>query len=129
MIRITENGIWMRQGDSGNIPFEDLPKDKAYNVYFSIFNEETQKVVKEISGNFNQSTGEAVIPFAPSATNDVPVGEYTFALKTCYTDTNTGLVTEDTWIPETTVSDGVVIELPAPTFTLAVKRVEGTDNG
>lgn len=122
MIRVTENGIWMRQGDSGNIGFDGLPTDKNYVPYLSLFNEETQKIVKEFTGIFDQNAGSADFAFIPESTDDVPVGEYTYAFKLCYGQQ------EDTLIPEVTVEDGTIIEQAAPNFTIAVKRAEGTAN-
>ena len=53
MIRVTENGIWMRQGDTGNITFTGLPTDKPYTVYLSVYNPDENIILKEIPSNID----------------------------------------------------------------------------
>lgn len=109
----------MRQGDSGQISLEDLPTDHTYLIYMSIYNEETGRIVKEISTVSNNVDGTAIFSFVPGTTDNVPVGDYVYGIKMCYEGE------EHTLVPEVTIEDGTVIEQPAPSFVIAEKIVEG----
>lgn len=115
-----KKNLWMYKGDTGNILFSGLPKDKAYTVYMSIFDEDGEKIIKEIvATNFNQSTGVATFIIDETISNDLKVGEFTYALKICSGGS------EDTVIPETKLENGVYSQEAAPSFIVYSKRVEG----
>jgi len=119
---IYQNGknLWLYQGDTGNILFSGLPMDKAYTVYMSIFDEDGEKIIKEITAtSFNQATGVATFVVDEDASNSLQVGEFTYALKICSDGS------EDTVIPETKLEDGVYSQEAAPSFIVYPKRVEG----
>lgn len=119
-IIVTEQKIWMYQGDSGQIEFGGFPTDKAYTVYLALKNPDTGKIVKEFtSSTFNQSTGEAIFSFVPSSTDDVPSMEYEYGIKIASGSQ------EDTLVPEVLVQDGNVIQQPAPIFEIVDKAAEG----
>ena len=119
---IYQNGknLWLYQGDTGNILFSGLPMDKAYTVHMSIFDEDGEKIIKEITAtSFNQATGVATFVVDEDASNSLQVGEFTYALKICSDGS------EDTVIPETKLEDGVYSQEAAPSFIVYPKRVEG----
>ena len=119
---IYSNGknLWMYKGDTGNMIFSGLPKDKAYTVYFSIFDEDGEKIIQELTATtFNQSTGVATFVVNEATSNDLKVGEFTYALKICADGS------EDTVIPETKFENGVYSQEAAPSFIVYPKRVEG----
>ena len=117
----TGQNIYMRQGDTGNITFTGLPKDKPYTVYLSVYNPDENIILKEIqAASFTQSTGVALFTFDEEFSNSLPVGDWTYGLKIC--DTNG---TEDTILPQTTIEDGKLIQKTAPTFTVDYKVIEG----
>ena len=124
MIRNIGNDIWMRQGDAGNISFDGLPVDHDYSVYLALKNSETRRIVREFQGTFNQTDGSVLFSFLPSSTDDVPVAEYEYGVKICYS--SGGVVVEDTLIPDVTVEDNAIVEQAPPTFTIAEKCAEGT---
>ena len=112
--------LWMYKGDTGNILFTGLPKDKLYTVYLSIFDEDGDKILNEIAAtSFNQSTGVASFIIDETISNDFKVGEFTYALKICADGS------EDTVIPETKLENGIYSQEAAPSFTVYAKRVEG----
>jgi len=114
--------IFMYKGDTGQIEFTGCPIDKNYSVYFSIFDEDNNKIKTEIQGTFNQSTGKATITFTEQISNTLPVGEFTYAFKG--RATVSGVIEEDTWIPETKVEGSEYVTQSAPSFTVYPKRVE-----
>lgn len=121
---IYSNGknLWMYKGDTGNIIFSGLPKDKVYTVYFSIFDEEGEKIIKEIvATTFVQETGVATFVIDEATSNSLKVGEFTYALKLCVEADGS----EDTVIPETKLENGVYSQEAAPSFIVYQKRVEG----
>lgn len=114
--------IELYKGDTDSLVFRNLPKDKSYSVYFSIFNEDNGKIIKELSANeFNQTSGTATFCFTQSITNDFKVGENTWALKMCYPAENI----ENTIVPKLEVVNGEIVQQPSPMFTVLEKRVEG----
>lgn len=116
----SQKDIYLRKGDTGQIHFSGIPTDKSYSPYMSIYNEESNTIIKEIlATNYNQSVGTADIVFDAAISDDLPVGEWVYAFKICADGT------EDTLIPETRVVDGVITTYPAPKFTVDYKYVEG----
>ena len=119
---IFSNGknLWMYKGDTGNIIFSGLPTDKAYAVYLSVYDEDGERIIKEVlATNFNQASGVATFVIDEDTSNDLSDGEFTYALKICSNGS------EDTIIPETKLEDGIYVREPAPSFTVLPKRVEG----
>lgn len=115
--------IYLRQGDTGNLTFEGLPKDKTYTAYLSIYNTETNTITKEIqaySYRIDINTGVAYFRITATLSNSLPVGEWTYGLKICADDS------EDTILPYSHTEDGTVINDDAPKFTVDYKYVEGT---
>lgn len=114
--------LFIRQGDTGNVIFKGLPTDKNYGVYFSIYNPDTYKIIKELQGTFTQATGTVVFAFGVDFTDDIPVGEWEYGLKICAGGT------EDTILPRAyTNEQGELIREPAPKFTVWDKVVEGDE--
>lgn len=86
----------------------------------SIFDEDGEKIIKERQAtSFTQSTGKALFIFDEDFSNDLKVGEFTYALKICANGS------EDTVIPETKLENGAYIKEAAPSFVVYSKRVEG----
>ena len=113
-------GLWLYKGDTGNITFSGLPTDKAYTCYFSVYDEDNERIVKEITAtSFNQVEGVATFTINEDTSNSLPVGDYTYALKICASGE------EDTVIPETTLEDEEYVQQPAPSITVLPKRIEG----
>ena len=112
--------IYMRQGDTGNITFSNLPKDKSYNVFISIYNPDTNKIVKEMGAtSFTQSTGLALFTIGEDVSNSLPVGEWVYGLKICADGS------EDTILPRAYVQDEQLMFEEFPKFTVDYKVVEG----
>jgi len=112
--------IYLRQGDTGNITFSGLPKDKAYNVYLSIYNPDTNSILKEIvHTTFTQSTGVALFTINETISNALPVGEWEYGLKICSSGS------EDTILPRAYVDNGELIQETVPKFTVDYKYSEG----
>lgn len=87
-----DGNITLYQGDSGSIPFEDIPTDKNYKVYFSIYDTDRNIIGDEIYlMSNNQSNITIEIP--ASLTDLLTVGEYDdyteyyYGLKICDIDT------------------------------------------
>lgn len=117
--------IYLRQGDTGNLTFEGLPIDKIYMAYLSIYNPETNTIIKEITAySYKNDTDTGVAYFRITATlsNSLPVGEWTYGLKICADGS------EDTVLPYSYTNDGTVVNDDAPKFTVDYKYVEGTKN-
>lgn len=114
--------IYLRQGDTGNITFNGIPKDKAYTVYLSVYNPDTNAIIKEIQHTtFTQATGTVLFQLDEDASNSLPVGEWTYGLKICASGS------EDTILPRTYVDDsGALIQEAPPQFTVDYKYVEGS---
>lgn len=118
----TENGkdLWMYLGDTGNIIFSGLPTDKIYTCYFSVFDEDNDRIVAEITAtSFDQTTGVATFVVNEEKSKLLRVGDYTYALKICAGGA------EDTVIPETKLVDGNYVAQSAPKFTVKPQRTEG----
>ena len=116
----TGQNIYLRQGDTGNITFTGLPKDKNYTVYLSVYNPDTEKILKETTAtSFTQATGVAIFTFDEDFSNSLPVGEWTYGLKICADGS------EDTVLPQAYIVDGELVKSPAPAFTVDTKVVEG----
>lgn len=114
--------IELYKGDTDSLVFRNLPHDKIYSVYFSIFNEDNGKILYEMPANeFNQTSGSATFCFTQSITNDLKVGEHTWALKMCCAAENV----ENTVVPKLEVVNGEIVQQPSPMFTVLDKRVEG----
>lgn len=114
--------IYIRQGDTGNITFSGLPTDKAYDVYLSVYNPDTENIIKEIlHTSFTQAEGIALFTIDEDDSNSLPVGEWEYGLKICASDGS-----EDTVLPRMYVDDeGNLIQEPAPKFIVLDKYVEG----
>ena len=113
--------IYIRQGDTGNMVFTGLPRDKAYDVYFSIYNPDENTIIKELKADqFTQSTGIAAFVYDEDFSNSIPVGGWSWALKIC----KDGM--EDTVVPRTYIENGKIMQGKIPTFTVDNKVVEGT---
>lgn len=114
--------LFIRQGDTGNITYKNLPTDKNYSVYHSIYDPDTYKILGEIQGTFTQATGTVIFAFGVDFTDDIPVGEWEYGLKICAGGT------EDTILPRAYTSDqGELVREPAPKFTVWDKVVEGDE--
>lgn len=115
-----DKGIYLKQGDTGQVAFRGIPKDKNYNVYLSVINPETNNILTEILAEFTQSSGIAVVLFNETTSNSLPVGEWEYGLKICSGGS------EDTVIPRAYVDDsGSLIREPAPAFIVDTKYAEG----
>jgi len=116
----TQKEILLRKGDTGNIYFTSIPKDKAYNVYLSIYDPDNDKILKEIQATeFVQAVGQAYFGIDENFSNSLPVGEWVYYLKICADGS------EDTIIPRIYTEDGEIIVESAPKFTVLNKGVEG----
>lgn len=116
-----DKNLQIRQGDTGNITFKNLPTDQAYNVYLSIYDPDLNTILAEVqASSFTQATGVALFAIGEDFSNSLPVGEWVYGLKICAN----GM--EDTLIPRTyTDGDGVITNESAPQFTVLDKYVEG----
>ena len=112
-------GLYIKKGDTGQVAFKGILTDKNYNVYQSIYNPDTNAIIKEIQATFNQSTGVAVVQYTETISNDLPVGEWEYGLKICSDGT------EDTILPRAYVENGELIRESAPQFIVDDKYVEG----
>lgn len=116
----SQKNIYLRQGDTGQINISGIPTDKAYNAYLSVYNEDSNTIIKEIPiSNYDQATGTAQIVFDEEISNSLPVGEWVYGFKICADGS------EDTVIPMTRVENGVIVNYSAPRFTVDYKYVEG----
>ena len=87
--------IYLRKGDTGQVTFKGIPTDKTYTAYLSVFDEETEKILAEVSVLVND--GEAMFSFSNSFSDSLKVGEWVYGLKIC---SGTGVsATEDTLLP------------------------------
>lgn len=85
--------IELIQGDSGEIPFEDLPTDKNYKVYFSIYDSNRDIIGSEIS--FYSNYEPVVRVSIPAILTDLlevsrysDYQEYYYGVKICDEATN-----------------------------------------
>lgn len=117
-----KGNIYLRQGDTGNVTFSGLPKDKNYGVYISVYNPDNENILKETQAtSFVQATGVALFTFDEDFSNDLPVGDWTYGLKICAGGS------EDTVLPRTYINDSNEIIKEAPlNFVVDYKYVEGT---
>lgn len=115
-----DKGLYLKQGDTGQVAFRGIPTDKNYNVYFSIINPETNAIIQEITAVFTQSTGIALVSFNETTSNGLPVGEWEYGLKICKSGS------EDTVIPRAYIDEsGTLVREPAPAFIVDNKYAEG----
>lgn len=116
-----DNGnIYLHKGDTGNIGISGIPTDKSYSVYMSIYNEDANNILQEILlSNYIQANGTGTFIIDEETSNSLSVGEWVYAIKICASGS------EDTIIPKTRVEDGVIVNYPAPKFTVDYKYVEG----
>lgn len=114
-------GIYLKQGDTGNITFSGIPTDKNYSVFLSVYNPDTNNIIKEIEHtSFTQATGIALFAIDEETSNSLPVGDWVYGLKICAGGS------EDTVLPRSYIDDaGELIHEPAPAFTVDYKYVEG----
>lgn len=116
----TTKEILLRKGDTGNIYFTSIPKDKAYNIYLSIYDADSDKIIKELQATtFVQAAGQAYFAIDEDTSNSLPVGEWVYYLKICADGT------EDTIIPRIYTENGEIVVESAPKFTVLNKGVEG----
>ena len=116
----SNRNVILYKGDTGNLIFSGLPKDKAYTCYFSINNDENGAILLEKEATeFNQQSGSARVTIDETTSNSLPVGEWSYSLKMCYG------TTENTVFPTINVTGGIIIQQTPPTFTVLDKRVEG----
>lgn len=117
---ILNNGknIYLKQGDTGNITFKGIPTDKNYSVFMSIYNEDTNTILKEITAT-SVIGDTALFAIGEDESNSLPVGDWVYALKICADGS------EDTVIPLVRVENGTIIKDNAPEFTVDYKYVEG----
>ena len=115
--------LFIRKGDTGNIVFTNLPKDKNYAVYFSVYDPDTYKIMSETQGVFTQASGTVVFAFGTEFTDNLPVGDWEYGLKICFNGT------EDTVLPRayTDETTGEIVREPAPQFTVWEKVTEGDE--
>lgn len=119
-----ENGnIYLRKGDTGQVEFTGFPTDKAYTAYFSVFDEENNKILAELTQAVNN--GVAVFPFTNTFTDSLKIGEFTYGLKICSGSGASAM--EDTLLPRIYVENGELIQVPAPLFTVLDKVAEGVE--
>lgn len=112
--------LWLYKGDTGNIKFSGLPTDKIYTAYLSVYDEDSERIIMETpSVGYDQTNGVAYFVIDEGSSNKLSIGEFTYALKLCANGS------EDTVIPETVLVDGVYTQMPAPSFSVYAKRVEG----
>lgn len=115
-----QKDIYLRKGDTGNFHISGIPTDKSYTTYMSIYNEDNNSIITEITAtNYNQSGGTADIIIDEEFSNSLPVGEWVYGIKICADGS------EDTVIPITRVENGAIVNYPAPRFTVDYKYVEG----
>lgn len=113
-------GLYIKQGDTGNVAFRGIPTDKNYNVFLSIYNPETNAILSEIQLVFTQSTGVALLQINETESNALPVGDWEYGLKICYGGS------EDTVLPRAYIDDGGnLVRESAPAFIVDNKYVEG----
>lgn len=113
-----EQNIYLRQGDTGQVEFSGLPTDKVYTAYLSVYDEDNNKIIAELSTLVD--SGVALFRLNSTFSDSLKVGDWVYGLKIC--DSNG---TEDTILPETYIENGVLIKNSAPTFTVDYKYVEG----
>lgn len=113
--------IYLRQGDTGNITFTGIPTDKNYAVYLSVYDPDTENIIKEIEAtSFTQAVGTALFTVSEDESNDLRVGEWEYGLKICASGS------EDTVLPRMYVdNESNLIQEPAPKFVVLDKYVEG----
>lgn len=115
-----DGNITLYQGDSGAIPFEDIPTDKNYKIFFSIYNADRTIVGDEVS-LFSNYQSQITIEIPASLTDLLTVGEYDesteyyYGIKIC--DTETGW--EDTLL----IGNSDIGDLN--TITVYPKKTEG----
>lgn len=117
----TTKEIVLRQGDTGNIYFTSIPKDKNYNVYLAVFDPDANKILKEVQAtSFVQAAGEAYFGINETVSNSLPVGEWQYYVKICADGS------EDTILPRIYKNDdGDIVVENAPKFTVLNKGAEG----
>lgn len=113
---LSNDDIFIRRGDSGNIIISGLPTDKNYGVYFSIVND-NEKIIKEWTVN-SYNNPQVTFSLSASDTDDISEGDYNYGIKICSGDM------EDTLIPRTKVDNGKIKHY-TPLFTVGAKFVEG----
>lgn len=115
-----QKDIYLKKGDTGNVHISGIPTDKFYTIYMSIYNEESNSIITEITAvNYNQAQGTADIIFNEEISNSLPVGDWVYGIKICADGS------EDTVIPVTRVENGAIVNYSAPRFTVDYKYVEG----
>lgn len=120
-IYIDENkNIYLRKGDTGQILIKGVPI--GYNVYLSIYNPDTNKIIKETQP-VDAISGRAIIEFSNVFSDSLKVGEWLYGVKIC---SGSGISsTEDTLLPRMYIQDGQLIQEQAPSFVVFDKYVEG----
>lgn len=122
VISSADKKISLRKGDTGNIPFSNLPTDSTYTAYLAVYDEDKNRILAETS-TLVDNTGKAIFGISESFSNSLPVGEWTYALKICK---GTGaLLSEDTLLPRSYVENDKIINDDAPEFIVLPKMAEG----
>ena len=117
-----KGGIYLHQGDSGEVYVEGISKDKNYKVYFGIRNKKRQQVGKEVFVESNFQPNVKI--FVPTELTDLlevdkneEYTEYYYGIKVCYEENGI----EDTLVLGTNdFGDKNII-------TVYPKEVEGTN--
>lgn len=116
MLEINKNTkrIRMRRGDTGNIHINGFPNDGiTYTAYLAV-NEGT-RIMQEWHATV--VNGSATLLVTKETSDVIPEGNYTYAVKNCYTNTD-NMECEDTLLPK--------LDSEAPEFIVLDKLVEGT---
>ena len=113
--------LYLKQGDTGNVYFNKLPKDKPYDVYLSVYDPDTNNILNETQATtYTQATGQAYFGISEDFSNGLPVGDWEYGLKICYDGT------EDTVLPRAYLDEsGALVKEAAPKITVDYKYVEG----
>lgn len=113
--------IIIRQGDDGHYVVEDIPTDKNYEAYFSVYDEDG-KIINELKAETNNENFVKFV-FPPTFTDEWAVkrGEeeatYYFAIKLCY---GFNQIEDTLVIGNKTIYDKNII-------TVLAKQVEGSN--
>lgn len=116
--------IYLFKGDSGSLLFKNIPTDKNYTLFFSIVDEESGKIINEISTN-TLHLEEIILNIPVSFTDKLKFesGEneriYKYGVKLC------NGIEEHTLVPKVDILGDTPIFKNAPDFVLKQKFVEG----
>lgn len=106
--------IRMRRGDTGNITISGFPNDGiTYTAYLAV--DDGTRIIQE--WHSVAVNGYATLLLSAETTDEIPEGNYTYAIKNCYTNAD-NMECEDTLLPS--------LDGEAPEFIVLDKLVEGT---